>query len=319
MRQNGGSSTAVLEPAELRPMDNQEEALTSKRPSTSGRSLGSKVEPLQIDEDSDRNETLPSPTTVANEELERWNFPRRNVYKVGAAFWALVVAGMNDASYGAIIPYLQTFYGQGYTIISLIFLSPFIGYTMSALLNNAIHLKFGQRGIAILGPGCHLIAYIINAVHPPFPVLVVSFILAGFGNGLEDAAWNAWIGAMDNANEVLGFLHAFYGLGATIAPLIATTMITQGLEWYYWYYCMIGFAAFELVTSVHAFWKEDGPTFRESHSRTSDHQGSRLKEATLRMPAARVTWLCALFFLGYVGVEVALGGWIVECVLRSRS
>ena len=148
--------------------------------------------------------------------------------------------GMNDATYGALIPYLTKYYHLPYTIISLIFLSPFVGYNLSAVLNNAVHLKFGQRGVAFIGPFCHLIAYIVIAVHPPYPVLVVVFILAGFGNGIEDSAWNAWIGAMANANEVLGFLHAFYGLGATIAPLVATTMITKAhWPWYYWYYVMV--------------------------------------------------------------------------------
>lgn len=36
------------------------------------------------------------------------------------------------------------------------------------------------------------------------------------------------------------------------------------------------------------------------------------------MPAARTTWICASFLLGYVGVEVALGGWIVEFMIRVR-
>lgn len=124
--------------------------------------------------------------------------------------------------------------------MSLVFLSPVIGYVSSALLNNTIHLRLGQRGVATLGPGTHLLAYIIIAIHPPYPVLVIVFILAGFGNGLEDAAWNAWVGNMEMANEVLGFLHGFYGLGATISPLIATTMITKGnLPWYTFYYIMV--------------------------------------------------------------------------------
>lgn len=126
-------------------------------------------------------------------------------------------------------------------MISLVFLSPLVGYTASALLNNTIHLKFGQRGVALIAPLCHLLAYIVISVHPPYPVLVVIFMLAGFGNGLADAAWNAWIGNMANPNEVLGFLHAFYGLGAVLSPLIATTMITKGqkLPWYYFYYVMV--------------------------------------------------------------------------------
>jgi len=45
---------------------------------------------------------------------------------------------------------------------------------------------------------------------------------------------------MENANELLGFLHGAYGLGATISPLIATSMITKGqLQWYTFYYLMV--------------------------------------------------------------------------------
>lgn len=167
-----------------------------KRPSIGGKSLGSRDTG-----DDDRNETLPSPT-IATDQVETWNYPRRNIYKVSAAFWAFVIMGLNDATYGATIPYLQTYYHLEYAVVSLIFLSPFVGYNLSAVLNNAIHLKFGQRGVAVLGPLCHLVAYIVNAVHPPYPVLVISFMLAGFGNGLMDAGWNAWLGAMPNANEV---------------------------------------------------------------------------------------------------------------------
>jgi fucose permease len=136
---------------------------------------------------------------------------------------------------------LQEYYNLGFIVISLIFLSPLIGYTASALLNNSIHLKYGQQGIAVIAPACHLIAYIVISVHPPYPVLVVIFTLAGFGNGLADAAWNAWIGNMANPNEILGFLHAFYGAGAVLSPLIATTMITKGdrLPWYSFYYVMV--------------------------------------------------------------------------------
>ncbi|KAI5363023.1 Putative major facilitator superfamily, MFS transporter superfamily [Septoria linicola] len=316
MKQNGASSTMTLEPVELQPVQIHDNPSSRKLPSLSGRSLKSASHTY----DEDRNETLPSPTTATAEQAERWNSSPRTIYKVSATFWSFVIMGMNDATYGAIIPYLQPFYGLGYTVVSLVFLSPFIGYTLSALLNNTIHLKLGQRGVAFLSPACHLVAYIINAVHPPFPVLVISFILAGFGNGLADAGWNAWIGAMANANELLGFLHAFYGAGAVVAPLVATTMITKAnLPWYYWYYCMVGFAALELATSLHAFWKDNGAKFREQHSRTSNEKGSRLREAITKMPAARVTWLTAMFFLTYVGVEVALGGWIVEFMIRVRD
>lgn len=231
-----------------------------------------------------------------------------------------MVMGMNDAAYGAIIPYMGPYYDLSYTLVSLIFLSPFVGYTLSAILNNWIHVRFGQRGIAILCSGCHLVAYIIAAVHPPYPVLVVVYMLAGFGNGIGDAAWNAWIGGMANANEVLGVMHAFYGLGGVLAPLIATAMITRlGVQWYQYYYVMIAVAAVELVALVSTFWKATGKVFQEAHPKTTDSRGkSRMHEALLQMPAARVSWLCAVFLLCYVGVEVALGGWIVSFMIDIR-
>ena len=140
----------------------------------------------------------------------------------------------------AIIPYLEEYYNLSYIIVSLVFLSPLGGYAGAALLNNWIHIRFGQRGVAFLGPFCHVVAYLVICLHPPYPVLVVVFIIAGFGNGLEDAAWNAWAGNMANSNEVLGFLHGFYGLGALLSPLIATTLITtSGWQWFEFYYIMV--------------------------------------------------------------------------------
>lgn len=79
---------------------------------------------------------------------------------------------------------LELYYELTYTVVSLIFLSPFLGYSVAALLNNSVHMRFGQRGIAVLAPGCRLITYIIFSLHPPYPVLVVAFAVTGFGNGM---------------------------------------------------------------------------------------------------------------------------------------
>lgn len=83
--------------------------------------------------------------------------------------------------------------------LSLVFLSPLAGYVLAALLNHPMHNIFGQRGVALVATfpphqGCHLIAYIVNCLHPPYPVLVVSFIFARFGKrphglGVECVGW----------------------------------------------------------------------------------------------------------------------------------
>ncbi|XWW98991.1 hypothetical protein V2A60_006995 [Cordyceps javanica] len=250
--------------------------------------------------------------------LQQWNNPRGNVFKLAACFWCFLVMGANDAAYGLI-----SYYDLTYTVVSLVFLSPFVGYVGSALLNNYLHLKYGQRGVAILGGVSHVLAYIIIATHPPFIGLVFAFILAGFGNGINDAAWNAWLGNLDKSSELLGFLHAFYGVGGVISPFISTAMITKGnLPWYTFYYLMIGIAGVELISLTAAFWKSTSAAYRAAYRESQQSQTRKetgLAEALFEKPAARVSWVCALFLLCYVGVEVALGGWIVTFMSKVRK
>jgi fucose permease len=158
-------------------------------------------------------------------------------------------------------------------------------------------------------------------------------MIAGFGNGVADAAWNAWVGAMANSNESLGFLHGFYGLGAMLAPLIATTLITKaGWEWYMFYYLMIGGAVLEVMFLVPAFWTASGAQYRAAHPQTTEEsllEQQRLennsiftkilgKSRTAEAMSNKVTWLCSLFLISYVGVEVAIGGWVVTFMIRIR-
>ncbi|KAF4450310.1 hypothetical protein F53441_6593 [Fusarium austroafricanum] len=256
------------------------------------------------------------------EIAESWKYPRANIFKTGAAFWSLLTSGANDAAYGALIPYLEEYYDLSYIVVSLVFLSPFVGYILAAVLNNTLHRRAGQRGIGFICGLSHIVAYIIICVHPPYPALVVAYCLAGFGNGIGDAAWNAWIGNLDRANETLGFLHAFYGVGGVMSPLIATNMIAKAnLPWYTFYYVMItqiGLATIELVTCSWAFWPNSGEFYRKTMDASND-ENQGMKEALFKMPFARVSWLCAAFLLCYVGVEVSVGGWIVQFMIRVRN
>ncbi|KZF19392.1 MFS transporter [Xylona heveae TC161] len=258
----------------------------------------------------------PEPPTNFVRARQRWNHPKSNISRVFSTFWSFVVMGANDAAYGALIPYLEKYYSLGYTVIALVFLSPFIGYTSAAALISRIHHRFGQRGIALIGPICHTITYIILCVHPPWPVVVIVCVLAGFGNGVLDAAWNTYIGNMANANEILGFLHGFYGLGATISPLIATSMITKGhLPWYSFYYLMICLGVIELGTAAVAFWSSTGKVFRDAQQVSAGSKSG----STRQVIRNQATWLCSAFLFVYVGVEVSLGGWIVTFMINVRS
>lgn len=265
-----------------------------------------------------------------------WNSSPTSIFRFLLICYSFILMGMSDGAIGALIPYLETYYSISYTIVSLVFLSPFIGYLLAALFNNLIHHHFGQRGVAILGPLCRLIGFIPMACHPPYPALPVVMLFTGFGNGIEDSAWNAWVGNMRKANELLGIIHGCYGLGATIGPLIATSMVTKGgLEWYTFYYVLVGVNGAELVAMTAAFWTATKEVYRagiaesESEADAVDvdvdeeggggNEGGNNKRTTTRtVMRDPIPWIVAMFLLGYVGAEVSLGGWIVTFMLKVR-
>lgn len=224
--------------------------------------------------------------------------------------------GLHDAAYGPIIPSLEEYYGLNYTTVSLIFLATFPGYLVAALTTDRLHLKFGARGVAGIASAARIAAYVALSCHPPWAVIVVLLAFCGWGNGLLDAAWNAWVGALDKPNVLLGCIHSVYGLGAALAPIIASTMIDRnGLQFYHFYYIPLALAGVELITGVTSFWAEDGASFQRKNADEAAAGGGRTRAAL----KSRVTWTIAVFLLIYVGVEVSLSGWVVTFMVRHRN
>ena len=159
---------------------------------------------------------------------------------------------------------------------------------------------------------------------------------------------------MAHANEILGFLHGFYGLGAALSPLIATALVAKaGWQWYEFYYIMVGAAVLEVIVLVGTFWKADAKAYNAEHPQIADLDSSGLgtpncintpsqdnpdrrkqsflaklnpfgkrpgsKSKTAEAVKNKVTMLASVFLLIYVGVEVSIGGWVVTFMRRVRK
>ena len=65
--------------------------------------------PLQIQDANDDGLRLSqsSHSERAVEVVQRWNHPRINTWRLAAIFFAFIAFGMNDGSYGALLPYVH--------------------------------------------------------------------------------------------------------------------------------------------------------------------------------------------------------------------
>lgn len=79
----------------------------------------------------------------------------------------------------------------------------------------------------------------------------------------------------------------------------------------------VGCATIELAFCLTVFWDAKGTPAEAT--RASEPSRGALRRTLFTKHSGRVTWLCAFFLLGYVGIEVAIGGWIVTFMMRVRN
>jgi MFS family permease len=132
---------------------------------------------------------------------------------------------------------------------------------------------------------------------------------------------------------ITGLFQGAYGLGGTVAPLIATSMISRGYLWSRFYLTLLALAVFNLFLVAWAFWKyeaESDPTLpRSTANRTNRNNAtssSRRRWDSLRaLLSHKTTVLGALFIFAYkvrlslTGVLFTSGVVVLLEVLRPNS
>ncbi|KAI5796862.1 major facilitator superfamily domain-containing protein [Pyronema domesticum] len=232
-------------------------------------------------------------------------------FQLFAMNFATFLAGLNDAATGALVPYLQPAYNIGLLFIALVYLANFAGWTVAAFSNLHLHSRIGTGGVMLLGATLQLTAHAIQLSKPPYPVFVLTYFLVGIGIAFQDAQANAFVGGVNNAHRWLGILHALYGVGALISPLVATRIATTTSHWEWFYAVLLGTAGVNVVCITAAFWEGIGKGAQGAKERANKDLSKTVQNRTVLLMSA--------FFFLYVGTEVTAGGWVVEFLIRVRG
>lgn len=80
------------------------------------------------------------------------------------------------------------------------------------------------------------------ACSPPFPVVVLSFLLTGYGQAVNLALNNTFCANLSNYSSALGTFHGSYGVGGVLGPLMATGLVSAGVKWSSFYFVSIAVA-----------------------------------------------------------------------------
>ncbi|TFK45379.1 MFS general substrate transporter [Heliocybe sulcata] len=227
----------------------------------------------------------------------------------------LFLGGWNMGATGALLPYIEKAYGLDYSEVAILFICTFLGYTVAALSIGPASRRIGYGPTLICAVVFGLVGSILNSCQQAsFVPMCFGFCFFGFAFAGELSLINAYFALLPKPLVYTGVLHGIFGLGAFASPLVATTMVTKGVPYHFFYMTCLGMS----VPVLALVWF----SFRTLHSlpQTPEEIISTTRQYGLRDTLrSRTVWTLALFEMFYVGAEESIGGWIVTYVLKVRN
>ena len=233
------------------------------------------------------------------------------------AYAAFIALGMPDGLLGIAWPSIRADFGIPLDSLGMLLFASVSGYMTATFLSGALVARLGVGRLLAIScalTGAALVGYTLV---PQWWMMVLLGAMAGLGAGAIDAGLNTYAAAHFREGLVQ-WLHASYGIGVTIGPIIMTLALTNLDSWRVGYRVVAGFQvimalAFALTLP---WWVDrqartaDGPV----EKRLTDYK-TPLAD-TIRRPRA---WLSILLFFLYVGAEVSLGTWAYTLLTESRG
>jgi fucose permease len=251
------------------------------------------------------------PSSEVQQTSRQFRVPRVHL---ALAFIAFILIGCNDGALGVLIPSMRAFYHVDTVTLSWLFLASVLGYLSASFNTGLLMAKLGIRRFLLLGLGIFCLGAILYSLRPPYAFFLCAATIVGFGTGMTDAGLNAYVASLPNNGKLLNYLHAFYGIGALLGPLVASTLLAQGLGWHATYLAWLTLALLIWLGLLLAFKQRNQQN--QQNAQGTERQGGNLLAATLRL---RGVWLGAFFLLFYVGTEVSLGNWGYSFLTLARS
>lgn len=230
---------------------------------------------------------------------------RPSLRALTVALSAFVMLGLIDGGLGVAWPSMREFFDRGVAELGLLLAFGSVGYLTASSGYGRLHRRWGTG--ALLGAGSTLLFLGVTgfALGPVWGVVAASAILLGLGGGLVDTGMNAHAALAFDVGSI-NLLHACYGVGATLGPVVITLSLVASGGWRWGYAAMAGL---QMLTAV-AVW-----------ARKSRWAGSE-PDLTGEPPApgarSPLLLLVVLFFL-YTGVEVGAGQWAFTLLSEGRG
>ncbi len=224
-------------------------------------------------------------------------------------FIAFISLGLPDGLLGVAWPYMHLDYQVPLDALGLLLIFFTAGYLLSSFSSGKIMAKV-SLGV-LLAASCALTGLSLFgfAFGTWWIVLLVMAFLLGAGGGAIDASINTFA-AHNFSTSTVNWLHAFYGVGATLGPIIMTSFLVNRFPWFSGY---ITVGSVQLTLAIIFM-------FTLRLWKTQTEQQEPVVNASIRETLSRpVVWLSLIVFFLYTGTEISIGQWLFTVLTKARN
>ena len=236
------------------------------------------------------------------------------------SYAAFVLVGLNAGASGVLLLAQLGDYGVDRPAIGITFFTGAIGFVLAGLSNGALIGRLGIRTALAVGGGTYVLAGLYLATRPPFAAFVAVPLVTGYATGVLESVLNVYLAALSDATTLLNRLHAFFGVGALLGPLLAAWIVSAA-SWRM-VSLVLAVACVPLVAGFLAAYPgrpaagtaETPETVAPSG--TAPGSSGSLLGAALRDPGVL---LGAAMLAVYVGTELGVGSWGFGYLVQARG
>lgn len=252
---------------------------------------------------------------------------RRRFLLIAFSFIAFISLGLPDGLLGVAWPSMRAEFSKPLDALGPLLVSTTTGYMLSSFFSGILSRRLGIGRLLAFSCAATGVSLLGFTVAPSWWMVVAIGIVAGLGAGAIDAGLNSYV-ATHHSERLMQWLHASFGVGITLGPLIMTAGLNFAEAWRVGYWIVgslqvllgLGF----LLTA--RLWENQPMTEGSIQGSLTNDAGSQALPSTASDEASfqeslgdLSVWISMGLFFVYAGLELTLGHWAYSLLTESRG
>ena len=221
-----------------------------------------------------------------------------------------------SSTLGLLWPSIRVSFHQPVAALGILLAFGITATVIASAVSGRLLPRLSAASLLATGTALTAVALAAEAVAPSLWMFACGMVVFGLGFGAVDTAVNVQAARHFNARQI-NWMHASYGAGATLGPLLATLMLSNGLTWH-WVYGIFGGAQAVLAlvfTLTRRAWAAPPRAVAAVTPRPAER---RARTRTWRAPTAAVVG--SLTFIAVeTGIETGAGIWGYVFLVQGRG